>query len=247
MTLTAAHVARVHRQMADQVVAAQTLHNDADYADWVQRILSTHPAPDQPTRLFAYGSLIWKPEIPNVAEAEARAYGWHRSFCLRLVRYRGTPEFPGLMMALDRGGSCRGMLYTLPNDDLPGQMDRLFRREFTLKPITNTPRWITVKAQATQHPALAFVMNRASANYAGRLAPAAVADVLARACGHVGSGAEYLFNTVSHLEAKGIHDKALWTLQRLVAERIDATKPPGQESQSVTKGRSPIRSAIITR
>ena len=220
MSLTAAHVARVTRPVADAGAAAGDLHSDADYAERVQMILTSHPAPDQPTRLFAYGSLIWKPEIHHVAEARARAHGWHRSFCLRQTRFRGSHDFPGLMMALDRGGSCRGMLYTLPDHDLPGQLDRLFRREFTVKPITNMPRWIMVDVQGQRQPALAFVMNRASANYAGRLSPEAVADVLAHACGHIGSGAEYLFNTVSHLEAKGIHDAGLWQLQNLVAARI---------------------------
>lgn len=70
--------------------------------------------------------------------------------------------------------------------------------------------------------ALTFVMNRASPLYAGRLAPEAVADILAVACGHWGTGAEYLMNTVSSLENKGIHDSNLWRLQHLVAERIEA-------------------------
>ncbi len=222
MSLTPAHIARVHRVVADEPAAAGPMHTDADYAARVSDILASHPAPDRPTGLFAYGSLIWKPEIPHTAETRARVHGWHRSFCLRQVRYRGTPAFPGLMMALDRGGSCTGVLYTLPEADLPGQLDRLFRREFTVKPITNMPRWITVDVGGQRQPALAFVMNRASANYAKGLTPEAVADVLARSCGHVGSGAEYLFNTVSHLEAKGIHDTGLWALQRLVADRIDA-------------------------
>jgi cation transport protein ChaC len=223
MSLTPDHVARVNRTVVDQPAAAGSMHNDADYAARVAEIIASHPEPGAPIRLFAYGSLIWKPEIPHTAEAEARAHGWHRSFCLRQVRYRGSPDFPGLMMALDRGGSCRGMLYTLPDEDVPGQLNRLFRREFTVKPITNMPRWIWVDVAGQRQPALAFVMNRASSNYAGRLPPEAVADVLARACGHVGSGAEYLYNTVSHLQAKGIHDAGLWRLQALVAERIDAS------------------------
>lgn len=222
MHLTAAHVARVHRVVADPGAPATELHNDADYAERVLQMLATHPAPDQPTRLFAYGSLIWKPEIPHVAEALATAHGWHRAFCLRQTRFRGAPDQPGLMMALDRGGQCQGMAYTMPPEDLPGQFDRLFRREFTVKPITNMPRWIKVVTGGQTLPALAFVINRASANYAGRMAPEAVAAILATACGHVGSGAEYLFNTVSHLEAKGIHDSALWQLQKRVAARIGA-------------------------
>jgi glutathione-specific gamma-glutamylcyclotransferase len=138
-----------------------------------------------------------------------------------MPRFRGTPEEPGLMMALDRGGQCVGVLYDLPPDDLKRQFGRLFRREFTTKPINSMPRWITVTTAAGPISALTFVMNRASQLYAGRPPLDAVADILARTCGHWGTGAEYLLNTVSHLEAKGIHDRNLWRLQHLVAERID--------------------------
>jgi glutathione-specific gamma-glutamylcyclotransferase len=89
--------------------------------------------------LFAYGSLIWKPEIEHVEERAGSVRGWHRSFCLRQTRWRGTKEQPGLMMALDRGGQCRGVLYRLPDTDLEGQLGKLFRREFTLKPPNNIP------------------------------------------------------------------------------------------------------------
>jgi cation transport protein ChaC len=222
LALTPAHVARVHRSVEDTgPPPGMVLHSDADYAERVATILRTNPAPDRPIRLFAYGSLIWKPEIAHQEETPGMALGWHRAFCLRQQRFRGTVEVPGLMMALDRGGRCKGVLYTLPPEDPAGQMDRLFRREFTVKPITNMPRWITVATAAGPVPALAFVVNRASANYAGRLPPDAVADVLSRACGHWGSGAEYLLNTVTQLEARGMADAALWRLQKLVAERID--------------------------
>ena len=202
------------------VPLGQDLHNDTDFAASVARIIASHPAPDQPTAVFAYGSLIWKPEVPHVAEARATALGWQRAFCLTMLRFRGTPDQPGLMMALDRGGTCKGVLYTLPPDDLAGQLDRLFRREFTVKPITNMPRWIKVSVAGQTRAALAFVVNMASPLYAGRLALPQVADVLARSCGHWGTGAEYLLNTVTQLEMLGIHDRALWALQRLVAERI---------------------------
>ena len=125
------------------------------------------------------------------------------------------------MMALDRGGQCRGVLYDLPKTDLEHQFGRLFRREFTYKPANSMPRWITVETEKGRTSALAFVINRASPLYVGRLSLEAVADVLAQACGHWGTGAEYLLNTVSHLEAKGIRDSNLWRLQRLVAERIE--------------------------
>jgi cation transport protein ChaC len=125
------------------------------------------------------------------------------------------------MMALDRGGQCRGVLYELPKNDLEGQFGKLFRREFKYKPANSMPHWITVETASSRTPALTFVMNRASPLYTGNLSLEAVADVLAQACGHLGSGAEYLLNTVTHLEAKGIRDGNLWRLQALVAQRID--------------------------
>ena len=223
MALTPAHVAFVHRDIPDTgPPPGMVLQTDADYADWVQRILSSHPAPDRPTTLFAYGSLIWKPELPHLAEKTARATGWHRAFCLRMIRFRGTPERPGLMMALDRGGTCEGMLFTLPPEDLPGQLDRLFRREFTIKPINTMPQWIEVETASGPEMALAFVVNPDSPSYTGVLPRGAVADTLATACGHWGSGAEYLLHTVTHLQAKGIDDSDLWQLQKMVAARIEA-------------------------
>lgn len=226
LALTPDHIARVHRVVADTGptpgVPQQT---DADYADWVTRIAESHPDPDRPTQLFAFGSLIWKPEIEHRAEQMGVARGWHRAFCLRQHRFRGTLKQPGLMMALDRGGQCRGVLYELPRENHEVQLDRLFRREFTVKPINNVPRWITVQTSSGPLKALGFVMNRTSPYYAGRLPLAEVARTLAIACGHWGSGAEYLLNTVTHLETRGIHDSGLWRLQELVAREIDGLSP----------------------
>lgn len=223
LSLTPDHIAKIHHPMEDPgPPPGMVLHDDADYDLWVENMLSSHPAPDHPTRIFAYGSLIWRPEIEHVGEEIGTARGWHRSFCFRIPRFRGTPEWPGLMMALDRGGQCRGMVFELPADDLAGQFGRLFRREFTTKPANSMPRWITVETEAGSGPALAFVMNRQSPAYAGRLEPQDVATILSRACGHWGTGAEYLMNTVSHLEERGIHDRNLWRLQKLVAARIEA-------------------------
>jgi glutathione-specific gamma-glutamylcyclotransferase len=222
LSLTPDHIARVHRVVNDTGPPPGVLQQtDADYADWVARIAGSHPDPDRPTQLFAYGSLIWKPEIEHRAEQTGVARGWHRAFCLRQHRFRGTPDQPGLMMALDRGGQCRGVLYELLRGNLEIQLDRLFRREFTVKPINSMPRWITVQTASGSVKALGFVMNRASPYYAGRLPVEDVARTLAMACGHWGSGAEYLLNTVTHLESRGIHDSGLWRLQKMVAEQIE--------------------------
>lgn len=227
MRLCAAHVARVHRVIPDQgPPAGMQLQTDADYADWVERVRATNPEPDAPIRLFAYGSLIWKPEFDHVGAETATVRGWHRSFCLRMPRFRGTPDAPGLMMVLDRGGQCQGVVYTMPLGDPSTHLDRLFRREFTFKPINNVPRWITVTTTTGRSSALAFTVNRTSPLYAGRLSLAEIADVLSRSCGHWGTGAEYLMNTVAHLQAAGIRDRPLWELQALVAARIEAATGP---------------------
>lgn len=223
LSLTPAHIARIHREVPDTgPPPGMVLHDDADYAAWVARMAAT--APPGPLRLFAFGSLIWKPEIAHTSECPATAHGWHRSFCLSMIRFRATPDCPGLMMALDRGGTCKGVLYDLPAEDLSTQLDRLFRREFTVKPINNVPRWITVRTPQGPVTVLAFVMNRASPAYL-RLSLDDQAARLARACGHWGTGAEYLMNTVTHLEARGIHDRTLWALQSRVAAAIDAAVP----------------------
>jgi cation transport protein ChaC len=220
MALTADLVAKVHRTLDDEGPDPGLVYHTAeDYAAVVEKMLSSHPT-GTPCWLFAYGSLIWKPEIPHVGEMRGTARGWHRSFCFRIHRFRAMRTQPGLMMALDRGGQCGGMLYRLPDEDLAAQIDKLFRREFTVKPANCEPRWITVTTEEGPVRAIAFVMNRAAHAYVGKMSPEKVADILATSCGHWGTCAEYLYNTVSHLEAKGIHDRHLWHLQELVAQRI---------------------------
>jgi glutathione-specific gamma-glutamylcyclotransferase len=222
MALTPDLVARVHRALNDPgPEPGLSYHTQEDYDHAVEAILASHPTGED-TWLFAYGSLIWKPEVEHVEARRGTARGWHRSFCFRITRWRATKDQPGLMMALDRGGQCQGVLYRLPERNLRAQLEKLFRREFTVKPQNCMPRW--VKAETDQGPvrAIAFVMNRQAAAYVGRLGPEEVADVLAKACGHWGSAAEYLHNTVAHLEEHGIHDRKLWRLQQLVADRIDS-------------------------
>jgi cation transport protein ChaC len=220
MVLTPDLVARVHRVLEDPGPdPALVYHADEDYKAAVQAILASHPGgPD--TWLFAYGSLIWKPEVEHVESRKGTVRGWHRSFCFRIARFRGTKDEPGLMMSLDRGGQCRGVLFRLAPHTVEAQLGKLVRREMTIKPPNNIPRWITVETEREPLRALAFVMNRRSRFYVGRLPPQEVADMLSKACGHWGSCAEYLHNTVAHLEEHGIHDRNLWHLQTLVAERI---------------------------
>jgi cation transport protein ChaC len=220
IVLTPDLVARVHRVVEDPgQEPGLSYQTDEDYDAAVKATLESHPAgPD--TWLFAYGSLLWKPELEHVEARRGTARGWHRSFCFRITRHRPTKEQPGLMMALDRGGRCQGVLYRLPEKNLEGQFGKLFRREFTVKPQNSIPRWITVETDQAIVLALTFVMNRSAPTYVGRLPLEEIADILAKSCGHWGSGADYLRNTVVRLEEHGIRDRNLWHLQRLAAERI---------------------------
>lgn len=220
MHLTSAHVAQVHRLEIDEGPRPHLQQmNDADYAELAAGL--TAKRYDGPLRVFAYGSLIWKPEFEYSHRFVATLPGWHRSFCMHIERWRGTRETPGLMMSLDSGGSCRGVVYELPDENQLAQLERLLRREMTNKPPTNVPRWMRVSHEGKKFQALAFTASRAARNYKGKLPLDEVARILARAAGHWGTGAEYLFNTVSHLEEFGIHDRGLWQLQQLVALEIE--------------------------
>lgn len=221
MTLTGDLVARVERTEPDPgPEPGTTEHSDAEYDGVVETLLSQH----RPETLwvFAYGSLIWNPEFDHVEQRPATAVGWHRSFCLKLTRWRGTRELPALMLALDRGGSCNGIVYRLPGHDHFGQLGQLMRREIDANPPTNVPRWIKVRTGEGPLRALAFVAAPEGRAYAGRLPLEQVADTLARAAGHWGSSAQYLFRTVSKLEESGIRDRNLWRIQDLVAQQIIA-------------------------
>ena len=221
MALTADLVAKVDRIEPDPGPEPGTSeHTDAEFDDLVEHLLAEY----RPETLwvFAYGSLIWNPEFAHVEQRPATAQGWHRSFCLKLTRWRGTRDLPALMLALDRGGSCNGIVYRLPTEDHFGQIGQLLRREIDANPPTNVPRWIKVNTKDGPLRALAFVAAPDGRAYAGRLPPEQVADTLARAAGHWGSSAQYLFRTVGKLEESGIRDRNLWHIQDLVARQIIA-------------------------
>lgn len=175
-----------------------------------------------PLWVFAYGSLIWKPDFDAVESRHATARGWHRSFCLKMTRWRATQAQPGLMMALDRGGTCNGIVFRLADDDRLGQFRRMIRREVGTLADAATMRWIPVETPRGPVRALVFWAGPKGERIARKLPLETVAGVLARACGHMGSCAEYLYLTVKHLEEQGIRDRNLWQLQILVAREITA-------------------------
>lgn len=219
LRLTEAVIARVHRDVLDPgPVAGMEQFTEADYDSHLAAFLADRPV--GPIHVFAYGSLIWKPVFEPAQTMRATAIGWRRAFTLRLARFRGTIEQPGLMMQLDRGGSADGVLQRLDDKQALADLGILWRREMTVKPPGNLPRWIETSVDGRTVPAIAFTANPGHFNYVGDLSIDEVADRIAFACGHWGSNADYLRQTIVALEAEGIHDDYLWALQDLVADRI---------------------------
>jgi cation transport protein ChaC len=221
LKLTEELVRRVHRDLEDSGYDPATqVFSEQDYDDHLRDFLSEKPQGS--LYVFACGSLIWKPAFDHAGMVRGTAQGWRRSFCLKIARFRGTVQQPGLMMALDRGGTCEGFVQRLHQGREYEELQKLWRREMTMKPPGNKPRWIEVKLEHSSVRAIAFTANAERPNYAGNLSLDEIAHILSIACGHWGSGADYLRQTVNALEAAGIHDPYLWRLQELVAERIMA-------------------------
>jgi glutathione-specific gamma-glutamylcyclotransferase len=165
--------------------------------------------------VFAYGSLIWNPMIHVLEARPAMVRGHHRAFCLHSRVNRGTPERPGLVLGLDRGGACAGLAYRIAVDQVEGELRLLWRREMLMG--SYRPRWLTVRAaDGARLPALAFLVNRQSTGYAGRLPEAEIVRRLRAAEGLYGTGADYLTATVAGLHRHGLRDRTLERLARLL-------------------------------
>ena len=231
MRLTERHVGYLQPEMTVDDMppppAGMRAATPQEHAETITALLGDS-AGDGEVWIFAYGSLIWKPACDFVEMRTGLIRGWHRSFCLGWSnRFRGSDKTPGLMLALDRGGACKGVLYRIPADRIEDNLVKLFEREMGWRPSTFPPRWVSAQSGDRTIRALTFCIDRQSGHYVSGLSVEKVADVLATATGTRGSMAEYLFATVRHLEDLGIHDPHLWQLQALVAERIEAVYGAG--------------------
>jgi cation transport protein ChaC len=187
--------------------------------------------------VFAYGSLIWNPLFHYDERRPATLRGFHRRFCLWSVMGRGSPEQPGLVLGLDRGGACCGLVYRLPAGKAANELRLLWRREMVVG--SYVPRWARIETASgdgggrcvEELRALVFMVNHGHPNYAGRLAFDAVAHALASARGHLGSSADYLFHTVDALAAHGLRDAYLERLcERVRSRRAGPAMPDAHDS-----------------
>jgi cation transport protein ChaC len=172
---------------------------------------------------------MWNPEMPFTERCPGLLRGYHRSFCLYSRDYRGTPERPGLVLGLDRGGSCRGVVYQVPDAAAAAPRAYLWQRE--LDDYAYLPKLLNVRHAGGRVRAQAFVVDRRQPQYAGGLDDDAVAGLIAAGVGQRGSNRDYLENTLAHLRALGVVDHGL---ERL-AERVRALSP----SVTPTPSRAP--------
>lgn len=204
---------RIDTLVAIDSPGLQTL-TEADRLASLHAMLATRPPGD--IWVFGYGSLIWNAAIEAVERRVARVDGWHRSFCLAITALRATADRPGLMLALDSGGSCQGAAYRLAEADVERELGLLWRREMVCG--AYVPRWVEVKSLAGESFgwAIAFTIDASHARYAGDLDEATVVHRLATASGGLGSAADYLIRTCDSLHTDAIRDTWLERLNLLV-------------------------------
>ena len=166
-----------------------------------------HHAPPGDVWIFAYGSLIWNPLFPVAEERVARVHGLHRAFCIWSRLGRGSPDRPGLVLGLDRGGNCRGVVLRLEAHHALDELALVWRREMVTG--AYRPTWVKAHTGDGVVDAITFVADRTGPGYAGDLSEAEVAAVLRTGAGFLGTCSDYLAQTTAGLAARGIHDEGL--------------------------------------
>ncbi len=186
-------------------------------------------APGEEAWVFAYGSLMWNPAIEFAEASACRVEGWRRSFCFWTPLGRGTPELPGLMLALERGGSCEGIAYRLAPNQVRSELAIVWNREMLVG--VYKPYWVPAELRDGRIvTAVTFEVDTAHSQYAGDLPMERTAHHLAFAEGRRGACRDYLANTWAHARALGIYDPYIEELMERVArmrgETIEPTVPP---------------------
>jgi len=179
-----------------------------------------YPLPELPEGedlwIFGYGSLMWRPGFDHLGIRDAQLYGYHRAFCVTSIVHRGTPEAPGLVLGLDRGGSCRGKGILCPEDIREPVIDYLYRREMVTS--VYQPKMVRIKLLEAggMASALTFVADPNHEQYCGKPTLGEAAEIIAHAHGRGGSNIDYLHSTIEHLDDFGIADGPLHRIMNLI-------------------------------
>src|SRR5215813_1188031 len=189
-------------------------------------LLISHPMDPNPAHatedlwVFAYGSLMWRPDFPFAERVEARLVGAHRALCVYSFVHRGTPERPGLVLGLDRGGTCRGIAYRVTAADRSNTIAYLRAREQVTSVYRECMRPVWLEREPERRvPALCYMVDRGHAQYAGRLSLEQQLRHVRQGHGQSGANRDYVIATVGALEQLGYRETAL----HRIAERLTAT------------------------
>jgi glutathione-specific gamma-glutamylcyclotransferase len=163
--------------------------------------------------IFGYASLIWRPEFEWTERRAAKAFGWHRALQMWSTINRGSPECPGLVFALLRGGSCQGVAFRIPKALAAQSLRAIWQRE--MPGDVYEPRWLTCHTPQGPIQALAFTLPHSSPSYSGVLSDAQYRHIFQTACGRYGTTLDYAQRTDEGLREEGIEDPALKQLLRL--------------------------------
>jgi glutathione-specific gamma-glutamylcyclotransferase len=175
---------------------------------------------DEDLWVFAYGSLMWRAGFKYVERAPARLIGLHRALCVYSWVHRGTPEKPGLVLGLDRGGACRGIGYRVARALRPETIAYLRAREQVTMVYREAWRDVVVAGETERRVhALVYVVDRGHPQYAGRLDLDQQVHFVRQGHGNSGANRDYVLATVSEIEAQGFRDAGL----HLLAERLKGT------------------------
>lgn len=157
--------------------------------------------------IFGYGSLMWDPGFAHLESLPALIYGYHRELCIYSSRWRGTPQRPGLVLGLDRGGACRGVAFRIAAAHVARSLESLWDRE--MRRGVYHPRLLRARLRGRTARVLAFVANPLHPGYAGTLPTERTAELIANCHGDRGPNVEYLVRTLKHLADLGVRDHHL--------------------------------------
>ena len=177
--------------------------------------------------VFGYGSLMWRPGFEFVEQVPARLIGEHRALCVYSFDHRGTPEKPGLVLGLDRGGACRGVAFRVVAKQRDDVVDYLRSREQTTHVYREVMRSVWLENEARQRvSALAYVVDRGHVQYAGRLSLTDQLRFVQQGHGRSGNNRDYVLATVKSIEAQGFRDAQLHQLAGMLHGDARTLHPP---------------------
>lgn len=160
--------------------------------------------------VFGYGSLMWRPGFDFIDRAPARLIGLHRALCVYSHVHRGTPERPGLVLGLDRGGACRGIAFRVEAAKKDATIAYLREREQATAVYLETYRRVTLdREDRPAVRALTYVADRGHAQYAGGLSLEEQLHLVRQGHGRSGANPDYVKNTVAAIEEQGFRDAGL--------------------------------------